>query len=413
MNRAARLLAHALPVCIALAACGHEVLDPGQASSSGAPVSPPGETPAPPTPGFDKGALLGALADCAISVYVEANDKTIALDDAVGAWAAAPADGAARDAARAAYLAAMQAWQVAEVFQFGPLGMNSSPGGQELRDPIYSWPLFARCAIEDYLVRQGYQDSTFLRASAVNARGLLAAEFLLFYEGQDNVCPANNPMNAQGTWAAAAAELPARRAAYVKVITGDLRRRLGELVASWGAEGQNFAIEFKNAGRGSSVYPSDQSALNAVNLGLFYVEREVKDMKLAWPANVSAHCTQASCPEALESQYAGASRDYLVQNLEGFRKLFVSCNADPNGLGFAAYLRAAKAAPLADRMTQNLDAAIASARAIEDPSLRAALTDGRVRGLYDAVKLVTDDLKTEFVTVLDLELPQEIQGDND
>jgi hypothetical protein len=36
-----------------------------------------------------------------------------------------------------------------------------------------------------------------------------------------------------------------------------------------------------------------------------------------------------------------------------------------------------------------------------------------VRALYDAVKGVTDVLKTEVVTVLDLELPQKVEGDND
>ena len=403
-------------------ACGHEVLEPGsQANGSGGPSSPapsptstttPDGPPSPPTPGFDKDALLGALADCAVSVYADANTKTSALAAAVTALVAAPADVPARDAARAAYYAAMDAWQVAEVFQFGPLGMNSSPGGQELRDPVYSWPLFSRCTIEGNLVSQRYSQPQFA-TDPINTRGLMAVEYMLFYEGTENACPAANPINATGTWAAAFPELPARRAAYAKVVTDDLARRTSELVASWGPEGQNFATAFKTAGRGSTVYPSDQSALNAVNLGLFYIEGDVKDMKLAWPANVSGHCAEATCPQGLESQFANASRDHIVKNLEGFRKLFVSCDGNAAGLGFAAYLRAANAAPLADRMTQELDASIALANGIEDRSLRTALADGRVRGLYDQVKKVTDDLKTEFVTVLDLELPKEIQGDND
>jgi len=33
--------------------------------------------------------------------------------------------------------------------------------------------------------------------------------------------------------------------------------------------------------------------------------------------------------------------------------------------------------------------------------------------VYDAVKVVTDELKTEFVTVLNLELPAAAEGDND
>lgn len=415
-SRMIRTLALVLTLAAGSAACGHEVLAPGQASSSGSSSTPQpaaGATPAPPTPGFDKNELLSAMAGCAVSVYADASEKTAAFDDAAGIWVGAPNDPAAQATARSAYDAAMAAWQVAEVFQFGPLSMSSSPGGQELRDPIYSWPLFARCAMEDHLVNKRYESSTFLRTSGANARGLLAAEFLLYFDGAENSCAANNAINAQGTWAAARAEMPARRAAYTKVISGDLRRRISELVTSWGTDAQGFATAFKTAGRGSTVYPTDQSALNAVNLGLFYVERDVKDMKLAWPANVSGYCAEATCPHGLESQFANASRDHIVKNLEGFRKLFVSCDGTATGLGFAAYLRAANAAPLAERMTEKLDASIASASSIEDRSLRTALIDGRVRALYEQVKQLTDDLKTEFVSVLDLELPQEIQGDND
>lgn len=412
------LLGAALAVGLAIA-CGHEVLEPGASSSSGGTTSPtpttpgPDLPPAPPTPGFDKSTLLAAFADCALSVYVDANAKTTALAQAIGALVAAPADTGARDGARAAYLAAMDSWQVAEVFQFGPLGMNSSPGGQELRDPVYSWPLFSRCTMEGYLESQKYAQDGFANTSPINTRGLLALEYLLFYEGAENACPPASPLNADGKWAAFAAERPARRAAYAKVVADDLARRTSELVASWGLEGQSFATSFKSAGRGSTVYPTDQSALNAVNLGMFYLEREVKDMKLAWPANVSGFCAEATCPQGLESQFAGASRDHVVKNLEGFRKLFVSCDGNAAGLGFAAYLRAANAAPLADRMSQELDASLSVARAIDDNSLKSALGNGQVRGLYDQVKKVTDDLKTEFVSVLDLELPQEIQGDND
>ena len=37
----------------------------------------------------------------------------------------------------------------------------------------------------------------------------------------------------------------------------------------------------------------------------------------------------------------------------------------------------------------------------------------QVRALYDAVKGVTDLLKTELISVLDLELPTSLEGDND
>jgi hypothetical protein len=50
-----------------------------------------------------------------------------------------------------------------------------------------------------------------------------------------------------------------------------------------------------------------------------------------------------------------------------------------------------------------------------DPPLEQALASDpqKVRAVYDAVKALTDPLKTEFVTVLNLELPRTSEGDND
>ena len=62
-----------------------------------------------------------------------------------------------------------------------------------------------------------------------------------------------------------------------------------------------------------------------------------------------------------------------------------------------------------------MTAALAAVDAIPQGDLGAALRDdpARVRALYDAVKKLSDDLKSEFVTVLDLELPRKVEGDND
>ena len=61
-----------------------------------------------------------------------------------------------------------------------------------------------------------------------------------------------------------------------------------------------------------------------------------------------------------------------------------------------------------------IEAAIESVEAIEG-SLAEAIrqNNGQVTVAYEAVKTLNDDFKTEFVTVLNLSVPQEGAGDND
>ena len=52
--------------------------------------------------------------------------------------------------------------------------------------------------------------------------------------------------------------------------------------------------------------------------------------------------------------------------------------------------------------------------ALEPPLEQALYVDpSRVRALHAAVKAITDPLKTEFLTVLNLDLPKVSEGDND
>ena len=66
-------------------------------------------------------------------------------------------------------------------------------------------------------------------------------------------------------------------------------------------------------------------------------------------------------------------------------------------------------------MTTDLEGAIAAVEAIHELDLADALKNdlASVKGAHAAVKKVTDNLKTQLVTVLDLELPKSSEGDND
>lgn len=91
------------------------------------------------------------------------------------------------------------------------------------------------------------------------------------------------------------------------------------------------------------------------------------------------------------------------------------CGEQNSGLGFDDMLAAVGQDQMAREMADGITAAIAAADAVQGDDLAAALTSQRpqVDALYTAVKAVTDRLKTDFMSVLDLEIPRRIEGDND
>jgi predicted lipoprotein len=370
-----------------------------------------GATTVEPTPSFSKEALLKSIARCTseqvqafataanvLSFRLEAHENAPSqetLVDAQGAWAAA-----------------MDSLQVLETLRFGPMARaNEDPKGLDVRDQIYAWPLGGRCNVETQIVSKGYEGAGFA-SSLINVRGMGALEYLLFYPGADNACPSYAAMNAQGTWAALGPEeLRQRKARYARTVAHDVAEHAHALLAAWQSTNGGFEAALA-AGR---AYPTLQAALNAASNALFYAEIEVKDLKLAVPLGLSPDCTNATCPEALESRYASFSKRNISNNLSGFRRMFSGCAATgPDAVGFDDWLDAVGANDLRARMlTALLNAEESLSPADETLEQELLVEPARVRRIYDSVKALTDLLKSEFVSVLELELPKTTEGDND
>jgi len=389
-------------------ASGGSVANGGSGGGEVGPLEP--EIPAEP---FSKAAFLRQVADCAVLRYQDFEVHALALDEAAKTNLATPTDETAK-AVRNAWLAANASWQVAETFRFGPAARSADEdaGAQEIRDQIYAWRFGGRCPVETALVDELYATSAF-GSSLINNRGLGAAEYLLFYPGSDNECPDYSAINKNGTWAAlGASEIAARKRAYAEAVAADILKNTRKLLTAWDPAGGNFRKKLTQPGSGS-VYPNEQAALNAVWHGLFYVEKEVKDYKLGVPLGVS-ECVSGLCPEALEARYAKVSTANIRQNYLGFRRLFQGCGGNFTGLGFDDWLDAIGASDLRGRMLSALDGAQTAIDAL-DPPLEVSITQNteRVWAVYLALKQLTDLLKSEFVTVLDLELPAGAGSDND
>ncbi|MCP3064150.1 imelysin family protein [Myxococcus sp. K38C18041901] len=370
--------------------------------------------PGPPVPGDDvRMKLLSATGECILGGARDFLPKAQALRDAAALLKDTP-DAANQAASRAAFHEAMDSWQVMEAIQVGPAAPRSTPGGGEIRDHIHSFPLYSRCAIEEQLVSKGYESPSF-STSLVTRRGFLALEYLLFYEGAETACGPNSAIVANGTWAALPAEERAsRKRAYAAVVAADVATRAQALVEAWSPEGGNFLKTLATAGAGNTVFPTTQVALNTMSDALFYVEREGKDQKLARPLALR-DCSSDICPELLESQFAGRSKKNLRQNLVGFRKVMEGCGPDFSGTGFDDVLAAVGAEAIATRMREQVLGADAALVAIEEEDLQQALVQDKpsVQQVYAGFKGITDLLKTDFISTLDLEPPAGLEGDND
>jgi uncharacterized protein len=356
-----------------------------------------------------RAAVLAAFGACAAGAYRAFEPQAAALA------AAAAADPPDPERARQAWRTAMSAWQVAELFAFGPAAARTSPGGRDLRDQIYAWPLFSRCLVEQELVGNGYQRPDFAATAPISVRTLSAAEYLLFHDGSDNGCGPTVAINAAGAWRALApAELAARKRAYAAAVTADVAARARELVRAWAPDGDDFGRELASAGFGSRVFATSQAAFNAVNEALFYLEIQAKDQKVGPPVGRS-DCMTPTCPERLESRFAGYGKEELRRNLEGARQLLFGCDPGGEGLGFDDVILAGGETALVATLRAQLAAVATALEAVPGDSFADALTSHlpAMLALHDALRALADTLKTQFVGVLNLEVPKAVEADND
>ena len=379
----------------------------GGGGGGASPTQPPGGE-------FDRNALLTSYAENVMLPAVREFAAAAAdLASATTALVAAPEE---RDTARAAWRSAMLSWQALEVLQVGPAGSpGMMMGGEGLRDEIYSWPIVNPCRIDQETARGNYADSDFFSTQLVNVRGLDALEYLLFAPDDGNACGASVDINMDGTWQAlvTAGDVARRRAAYAAGAAADVAARAVQLRQAWEPAAGNFAAQLATAGQSGSLYPTAQSAVDDVFAGLFYVELVVKDEKLAAPAGIVPDCTTDVCPDLVESPWADVSKQQILANLAVARRVLLG-GETAVATGFDDFLRARGAAALATTMLGALAEAIVAVEAIPGTMLEALASDpDAVRDAHAALKSFTDPLKSQFVTVLNLTIPQEGAGDND
>lgn len=376
-------------------------------------VSAPVDAGNHPSSDYSSQAAVASLGQRVLGVYEQFASNASTLEQATFAYAES-GEASERLEAQQAWAAAMNIWQQAEVFRFGPAGDTTNPGGLGIADEIYSWVVSTNtCRVDQETASEASQDAELIALEAINVRGLDSLEYLLFNEDLGNTCASNLSLNTSGAWAGIEGEVESRRARYAHSLAVGVEERATALVQAWQQDAGDF---LSTLGRKGSEYSTVGEAFSAIGAGLLYLDVQTKDRKVGGPAGLLA-CSSATCPDDLESPFARVSKQNVAANLLAFELLLSSSeeSSEATRWGFADALKDVGAAELAEQMKVDVEQALQAVEDIGEPTLLKALDDDldAVVALYDAIKKLTDNIKGEFIEELGLQISEPGAGDAD
>lgn len=368
---------------------------------------------------FSCQAMLENLADNIVSpMILDFETKTASLDSAMHDWMQTPNDDELKLSARQAWDETMLAWQSLEVVQTGPLIENSFL----LRDSIYSWPSVSTCVVDQEVIEAESQgDSYDINSRTPLRKGLASLEYILYSSTLEHTCPTTT--NKTLNWnTRPESERLTLRIQFAKAASEDLVLRAAELKTSWLTDTNSFRTELLNAGSSGSQFTSPIAAINAFSDALFYLDKQVKDIKLAEPLALKGDkCIQgeAPCATLVENPLSARSKEHIRQNLLAFQQVFLgNTSTGSEGLGYDDLIDAANAGEnVSAAMEADINSALDALDALGGMSLKQAVIDvngiNLAKGVHESIKKITDRLKSDFLVVLGLSIPDSAAGDGD
>lgn len=394
----------ALP--LTMAACGEQ----GSTKSSGIEL-----------PLFDRLGLLKQLSEAVIQPrYQSFSTRSQALQLATASLCQNLTAGAnwatAVSPVQTEWKQTMALWQEIEAFQFGPLAEQAAT----LRYDIYTWPLVNACAVDRQVGIMAQNAATFSLSSNDSTKSLSAMEYLLFDNDSLHACK-ESVTETQGWNERIEASRHELRCGYLRLLAADLVTQSEILQKKWNDGSQGYHYQLIAEASDSEL----QSRINTISDSLFYLDATVKDKKLGGPLGLHDACPTAICPDTIEHGFSQQSLSSVQHNLIGFQAAFTG----GDGLGFDDYLQAAGGEDLANRIEADLEQAVVTVDVLADQdsllnfvntldqaACAATRVDDRrseICALYQEIKAITDELKTEFVNILQLTTPAQSSGDND
>lgn len=344
---------------------------------------------------------LGAIADyCgAIDTTDELNKKTMA---------------------KTAWHELMDKVQQTEIHVVGPALKND--GALQSRIHSYTSGKISRCGIDQAVIQLNQSADFTVTNRAINQKGMGALEYLLFNDDMNHSC--SSQVSTTSGWNdLALPERALQRCNLALALAGDLAEASNSIHDAWTSDDSSFRTEFLSESNRSDNFQQITDAL-------FYIETYTKSGKLAIPLGLDPKCSGITCPDLVESQYSESSLRNIKTNTQEFLRIF---NGD-SGVGFDDLIADAGFADIANRFktqaadvinkvdeiqtslstqlatisSSNEEAACINAQA--NPDDESTLSVCSLAGL---IKRITDDLKIDFVAVVNVPVPGRVQSDND
>lgn len=323
-------------------------------------------------------------------------------------------------AAQTAWRDLMDKIQQTEIHVIGPALRNS--GALQSRIHSYTTGNLAKCAVDQSVIQFNEGTDYSVTSRALNQRGMGAIEYLLFNDNMNHSCSSQVPTTSNWN-ALSVPERAAQRCNLALELAGDVAYASGLIHQGWIAEESSFRAEFLSESNRSNNFQQITDAL-------FYFETYTKSGKLAIPLGLHPDCSGITCPNLVESPYSESSLRNIQVNTQEFLRIF---NGD-SGIGFDDLIADSGFADVANRfkaqsadvinkideiqsslstqlatiLTSNEETACINAQA--NPDDESVLS---VCGLAGLIKKITDDLKVEFVMLVNVPVPGSVQSDND
>ena len=376
---------------------------------------------------FDRGALMTNLADnIFIPNYKSTAEEAVSFASGEGKLsdyceAIDNLDESVRLAeAKLAWQGLMDRVQQTEMHIVGPAERN----GSALQSRINSYPSgsLAACALDQAVVQSNNDENFSVSSRALNQRGMGAIEYLLFDDNLNHSC--SSQALADDDWSNLSdSERKTQRCNYAVKLANDVADASQAIYDQWTLGESPYRTEFLSE---SSLGDNFQLITDA----LFYLETYTKSGKLAIPLGINPKCSAMTCPDLVESPYSQSSLRNIKTNTQEFLRIFnggSSIGFDDliNNEGYAGITnrfqtQSKDVIDFIDTINVSLTDQIASIQSIDDettctnseanPKDDSALDACSLAGL---IKKITDDLKIEFVSIVNVPVPGRVQSDND
>lgn len=317
------------------------------------------------------------------------------------------------NAAQVAWSDSMADWQYLEAFQVGPITEQAATP----RNMIYSWPLTSPCGVD----REVASQVTTLPTS-LNRIGMDAISYLLFDEDLNHACT-DSVTETQGFNDLTDQAKQQRRCSYLKLLVADVSERAQQLAQAWNPEEGAYTEAW--------IADTSQSASAKANVLsdalVAYMDQNVKGLKLAIPTGIASICSKSSCPESVEHPFSKTSLESIAANIKGFRDVFQGSQTQKEDDSFSGLLVQQDGSSLSERILASVEHVLAKisdtgktltelTQAIDQAACQASTSESRLVeacAIHADVKVITDDLRGDFLDILNLKTPQQVSGDND